>query len=127
MFYEDYEKGFELYLEELLENGPFDDHNASQCDYLETRNPKIKLSTIPIDRMNRSIDQINVFIDFDNLEKGIQCLIRNNGFKMNKKFYVSSEIETNRLKKIALQFKSAIKDLYYNDYVLYNSKFGQTD
>jgi hypothetical protein len=133
--------GFQEYINEIYENGPYDDHNLQQSNYLynsesaESPTPmEIKLKgnsssfLLPVSSIksvimhqeNRNINKIDYFIDFNHIKENIR--IGNTFIPVNTCFFhQSSEIEKRELLRLAEENLQKIKFIYHEDFTLYET------
>ena len=112
MFRNDDITGFKEYLNEIRTNGPFDNHNLPQLDYLNDKN-----GIIPGDvKTNRSVDKITDFIEFKDMSNGFSEIV---GEPINIKHLNKSSSTKEMKNKIKNLYSEQIIELYKEDYELY--------
>lgn len=123
MFFGDLATGYQLYLDELSTNGPFDEHNLHQYMFLTNQQCPHQLA-FGLHKMTRSIEKINTFINFDTMVESIGQMIGDLSFTMDDMEFHPTSTETKAtLMPIALSNQSQIITTYQQDYDLFTQHF----
>lgn len=114
MFMVDDVKGFGEYLNEIDENGYFDNHNLPQVNYLNSLAGKIPG---PV-QTDRSINKITDFIEFKHMNDSFKKI-----FNCNIEIAHLNRSSSNKELKTTLKslFHKKIKKIYNEDYQLYKN------
>jgi hypothetical protein len=108
-------KGYQDYIDEIINNGPFDTHNIKQVHYIKDYVEPTQPNTI------RLFDKITDFILMDNLNKELSKLF-------NKEIVLNKHNEANplhiglkkSLKEITEKNRDRILNYYNEDYAIYS-------
>jgi len=108
-------KGYQDYIDEIVNNGPFDVHNMKQINFIKDYVEPTQQNTI------RFFDKITDFILMDNLNKDLSKLF-------NKEIVLNKHNKANplpidlkkSLKEITEKNRDRILNYYNEDYELYN-------
>lgn len=107
----DIETAFGIYIDEIEKNGFFEQHNLSQNKFLDGYIVP-DLFTIP-----RKIENVTDYILFEDMDKQISNLI-NKDIKI-KRLNVGNKSMKDRLYKILPTYEERIKNIYLDDWELY--------